>query len=130
VAGKTFVSFSLLAGANYRPGRSLGGRLGETMTEFVLFVALAFAMSDDGLAPRERVECPTTDAAIKRAEWLSQQYGNSGAIAFALQGGDLPQYEDAVLVRAFGEVPSDLSKFFNAKKAWDVRPEIAIPKSP
>lgn len=99
------------------------------MTDFVLFVALAFEMSDDELKPGERVECSTGDAAIEVAEALSQKYGNSGAIAFAQQGAQSTgQFEDAVLVRTFGEVPSDLSEFFNAQRAWDVRP-VPIPKS-
>ena len=92
------------------------------MTSIVLFVALGFGISDDGLEPRERVECPSADAAIKLAERLSQKYGNTGAIAFAQQGAlsIANEFEDAVLVRTFGKVPSDLSKFFGAKKAWDI----------
>jgi hypothetical protein len=89
----------------------------------LFFIALAFGMSEGGLAPGERVECTSHAAAIKLAEKLSQKYGNRGAIAFFQQrkkGSTVSGFDDAVLMRRFGEVPSDLGAFFNAERAWDV----------
>jgi hypothetical protein len=80
------------------------------MADVTYFVALPFVMSDDGPAPREGVECTSASAAIMRAETLSRIDGNVGAVAFSRTGDPaLGNFQDAVLLRAFGDVPSDLS---------------------
>jgi hypothetical protein len=74
------------------------------------YVALPFVMSDDGPAPREGVECMSASAAIIRAEALSRKEENIGAVAFSRTGDPaLGEFADAVSLRAFGDVPSDLS---------------------
>jgi hypothetical protein len=80
------------------------------MADVTYYVALPFVMSDQGLAPREGVECTSADAAIMRAAALSRKDGNTGAIAFSRTGDpSLGEFTDAILLRAFGDVPSDLS---------------------
>jgi hypothetical protein len=80
------------------------------MADVTYYVALPFVMSDQGPAPREGVECTTADAAIMRASALSHKDGNIGAVAFSRTGDpSLGEFSDAVLLRTFGDVPSDLS---------------------
>jgi hypothetical protein len=74
------------------------------MADVTYYVALPFAMSDDGPAPREGVECTSANAAIMRAESLSRKEENIGAVAFSRTGDpSLGEFADAVLLRAFGE---------------------------
>lgn len=80
------------------------------MGEVTYYVALPFVMADDGPAPNEGVECTSANAAIMRAESLSRIAGNVGAVAFSRTGDPaLGDFNDAVLLSAFGDVPSDLS---------------------
>ena len=80
------------------------------MADVTYYVALPFVMSDDGPAPREAVECTIANAAIMRAESLSRKEGHIGAVAFSRTGDPaLGEFSDAVLLRAFGNVPADLS---------------------
>jgi hypothetical protein len=80
------------------------------VADVTYYVALPFVMSDAGPAPGEGVECTSAAAAILCAEALSRKQENIGAIAFRRTGDpDVGEFADAVLLRAFGEVPSDLS---------------------
>lgn len=80
------------------------------MAGVTYYVALPFVMSDQGPAPHEGMECTSADAAIMRAAALSCKYGNVGAVAFSRTGDpSLGEFADAILLRAFGDVPSDLS---------------------
>lgn len=80
------------------------------MTEVTYYVALSFVMADDGPAPNEGIECMSANAAIMRADSLLRIAGNVGAVAFSRTGDPaLGDFNDAVLLRAFGSVPSDLS---------------------
>jgi hypothetical protein len=82
------------------------------MTDVTYFVALPFIAADDGVAPDEAVECFNPNAAVMRAESLSRKPGHVGAVAFSRTGvpatGD---FDDAKVIRKFGEVPEDLSAF-------------------
>jgi hypothetical protein len=77
-------------------------------------VALPFIRAEDGtIAPGEAIECRNARAAILRAEILSRIQGNVGAIAFSRTGDpDVGKFEDAVVLKKFGEVPSDLTMLF------------------
>lgn len=80
------------------------------MADVTYFVAMPFVPADDGLAPGEPVECTSAAAAITRAEALSRKEGHVGAVAFSRSGDPMAgEFSDAVLLRAFGDVPSDLS---------------------
>ena len=75
----------------------------------VYYVALPFVRVDDGLAPGEAVECPFEAAAIRRAQAMACNEAIAGAVAFSRQGSpDLGEFEDAVILKTFGEVPDDL----------------------
>jgi hypothetical protein len=75
------------------------------MADVTYYVALPFGPGDDGPEPREAIECTSASAAIRSAERMARTEGNSGSVAFSRTGDP-----DAVLLRAFGEVPGDLSK--------------------
>jgi hypothetical protein len=75
----------------------------------IYYVALPFTRLEDGLAPGQAVECPHEAAAIRRAEAMSCEPSNAGAVAFSRQGNaDLGEFEDAVILKTFGLVPDDL----------------------
>jgi len=74
----------------------------------IYHVALPFIRVEGGLAPGEAVECPHSAAAIRRAEGMAAREPNVGAVAFSRQGSaELGEFDDAVILRAFGEVPDD-----------------------
>jgi hypothetical protein len=80
------------------------------MPDVTYYVALPFGAGDDGPEPREAVECTSASAAIMRAERLARTEGHIGAVAFSRTGNPASgEFGDAVLLRSFGEVPSDLS---------------------
>ena len=74
------------------------------------YVALPFTPVDGGLAPGQAVECPHADAAIRRAHAMSRDPVNVGAVAFSRRGdAELGEFEDAVVLKTFGQVPDDLT---------------------
>jgi hypothetical protein len=80
------------------------------MADVTYYVALPFVAGDDGPEPREAVECTSASAAIMRADMLARTEGHIGAVAFSRTGDPgSGEFADAVLLKAFGEVPSDLS---------------------
>ena len=55
-------------------------------------------------------ECPSGAAAIRRAQALASGKANAGALAFSRSGDpNLGEFEDAVILKAFGEVPEDFA---------------------
>ena len=80
------------------------------MADVTYYVALPFCAGDDGPEPREAVECTSASAAIMRADMLARTEGHIGAVAFSRTGDPgSGEFSDAVLLKAFGEVPGDLS---------------------
>jgi hypothetical protein len=75
----------------------------------IYYVAMPFTPADGGgLAPGQAVECPSESTAVRRAEALARQEGHTGAVAFSRVGDpSLGEFEDAVILKAFGEVPDD-----------------------
>lgn len=74
----------------------------------VYYVALPFTRIEGGLAPGEVVECPHGAAAIRRAHTVASDKANAGAVAFSRAGDpNLGEFEDAVILKTFGEVPDD-----------------------
>jgi hypothetical protein len=75
----------------------------------IYYVAMPFTPADGGgLAPGQAVECPSESAAIRRAEALSRLETNAGAVAFSRRGDpNLGDFEDALILKSFGEVPDD-----------------------
>jgi hypothetical protein len=74
----------------------------------IYYVALPFVRVEGGLAPGEAFECPHAAAAIRRAEALAGLEAHAGAVAFSRQGSpDVGEFEDAVILKVFGDVPDD-----------------------
>lgn len=75
------------------------------------FVALPFVPTEEGVAPGQAQECPNEGSTLVRAEAMSRKDGNCGALAFKRTGTpDDGQYGDAVILKAFGQVPSNLDE--------------------
>jgi hypothetical protein len=82
------------------------------LTDVTYYVALPFGTDEDGPEPREAVEYTSANAAIRSAERMARTEGHIGAVAFSRTGDPgSDEFADAVLLKAFGEVPSDLSAF-------------------
>jgi hypothetical protein len=74
----------------------------------IYYVAMPFIALEQGLSAGQAVECPTGASAIRRAEAMSRSEPNVGAIAFSRSGDpNLGEFEDAVILKTFGEVPDD-----------------------
>jgi hypothetical protein len=81
------------------------------MADVTYYVALPFTVDDAGesiAGAGEELQSP--NAAMRRAETLSRQPGNIGAVAFSRTGDPaIGEFSDAVVLGQFGDVPSDLS---------------------
>ena len=56
-------------------------------------------------------ECQSATTALRRAEVLSRAAGHIGAVAFSRSGDPMMgEFSDAKLLKAYGNVPSDLSE--------------------
>lgn len=81
------------------------------MADVTYYVALPFTIDDEGepvAGSGEELQSPT--AAMRRAETLSRQPGNLGAVAFSRTGDPaIGEFSDALVLGQFGDVPSDLS---------------------
>ena len=75
------------------------------------YIALPFSRTEDGLAPGQAQELPNGMAAIRRAEEMSRDPANSGALAFQ-RGGDpnLGSFQPATILKTFGDVPENLDE--------------------
>jgi hypothetical protein len=74
----------------------------------IYYVALPFVRVEGGLAPGEAAERPHAGAAIRRAEAMSRNEANAGAVAFSRRGApDLGEFDDAVILKTFGDVRDD-----------------------
>jgi len=75
----------------------------------IYYVALPFTHIEGGsLAPGQAVECPHGNAAIRRAQAMSTDKTNAGAIAFSRHGDpEVGEFDDAVILKTFGDVPED-----------------------
>jgi hypothetical protein len=75
------------------------------------YVALPFVRTEDGIAPGDAQEMPNEGAAIRRAEAMSRVSTNAGALAFKRSGDPaMGSFNDAVILKTFGEVPDRLDE--------------------
>ena len=82
------------------------------MADVTYYVALPLGTGEDGPEPREAVERTSANAAIRSAERIARTEGHIGAVAFSRTGDPgSGQFADAVLLKAFGEMPSGMSAF-------------------
>jgi hypothetical protein len=80
----------------------------ETLT---YYVALPFVKSNDGVAPGHAMECQSEAQALSRTGTMSRDPANAGAIAFKRSGDPMMgDFSDAIVIRAFGEVPEKLDE--------------------
>jgi hypothetical protein len=75
------------------------------------YVALPFVRTEEGVAPGEAQEMPNEGAAIRRAETMSFDPTDAGALAFKRSGDpNLENFNDATILKSFGEVPESLDE--------------------
>jgi hypothetical protein len=75
------------------------------------YVALPFVKTEDGVAPGHAQEMPNEGAATRRAEAMSRDSVNAGALAFKRRGDpDMGNFNDATILKSFGEVPENLDE--------------------
>lgn len=81
------------------------------MPDISYYVALPFVVDDDGsVVPGSAEEFQSASTAIRRAETLARAPGMIGAVAFTRSGDPMTgDFKDATLLKAFGDVPADLS---------------------
>jgi hypothetical protein len=75
------------------------------------YVALPFVRTEEGVTPGEAQEMPNERAAIRRAESMSRDPANAGALAFKRSGDpNLGNFGDATILTTFGEVPANMDE--------------------
>jgi hypothetical protein len=75
------------------------------------YVALPFVRTEEGVAPGEAQEMPNERAAIRRAEAMSRDPANAGALAFKRSGDpNMRDFNVATILKSFGEVPENLNE--------------------
>jgi hypothetical protein len=75
------------------------------------YVALPFVRTEDGAVPGQAQECSNEFSAIRRAEVLSRDPLNAGALAFKRSGDpNVGSFGDATILKTFGEVPDNLDE--------------------
>jgi hypothetical protein len=75
------------------------------------YVALPFVKTEEGVAPGEAQEMPNESAAIRQAEAMSHDPTHAGALAFKRSGDpNMGNFNDATILKSFGEVPKNLDE--------------------
>ena len=69
------------------------------------YVALPFIRTEDGVAPGEAQECQSEGTAIRRAESMSRDPANAGAVAFKRAGDRMARQRLALSGRSAWMVP-------------------------
>ena len=94
--------------ATKRSGETRGIGIAMAVT---YFVALPFVRTEEGVAPGQAQEMPNEQAAIRRAESMSRDPANAGALAFKRSGDpNMGIFGDATILKTFGEVPENLDE--------------------
>jgi hypothetical protein len=75
------------------------------------YVALPFVRTEEGIAAGQGQECPTDISAIRRAESMSRDPVNAGALAFKRSGDpNIGSFGDATILKTFGDIPENLDE--------------------
>jgi len=76
------------------------------------YVALPFVKTEDGSAARQAMECQSAPEANRKAEIMSRDPTNVGALSF-MRSGDpsLGSFANAVVIKTFGDVPANWMNF-------------------
>jgi hypothetical protein len=75
----------------------------------IYYVALPFFPTQGGAGARRRRRVPNGNAAIRRAEAMAANAADAGAIAFSRSGDPSGDFEDAVILKTFDQVPDDFA---------------------
>jgi hypothetical protein len=79
--------------------------------EVGMSLPLPFIATEDGVAAGQAQEMPSEGAAMRRAEAMSRDNSNVGALAFKRTGDpSLGSFADATVLRSFGKVPENLDE--------------------
>ena len=75
------------------------------------YVALPFVRTEDGVAAGQAMECQSAPEANRKAEAMSHDPKNAGALSF-MRSGDPSQgnFADATILKKFGDVPENLDE--------------------
>ena len=75
------------------------------------YVALPFIKTEDGSAVGQAVECQSAPEANRKAEIMSRDPLNAGALSF-MRSGDpsLGSFADATILKKYGDVPDNLDE--------------------
>ena len=75
------------------------------------YVALPFVRTEDGSAAGRAQECQSAPEANRKAEVMSRDPANAGALAFKRTGDpSLGNFSDATILMKFGNVPNNLDE--------------------
>jgi hypothetical protein len=75
------------------------------------YVALPFVRTEDGIAAGQAQECQSAPEANRKAEAMSHNPLNVGALAFMRTGDpSLGNFADATILKKFGDVPDNLDE--------------------
>jgi hypothetical protein len=75
------------------------------------YVALPFVRTEEGVAAGQAQEMPNEPGAIRRAESMSRDPSNAGALAFKRSGDpNMGNFGEATILKTFGEVPENLDE--------------------
>ena len=75
------------------------------------YVALPTVRTEEGVAPGQGLEAQSESTAIRRAEGMSREPENAGAIAFKRTGDpNIGSFADAIILKTFGDVPDNLDE--------------------
>lgn len=75
------------------------------------YVAVPFLRTEDGIAAGQAQEMPSAAAAVRRAELMSRDPLNAGALAFRRSGDpNLGDFGEPTILKCFGEVPNSLDE--------------------
>jgi hypothetical protein len=75
----------------------------------IYYTALPFVRLENGsLALGEAAECPHSSAVIRRADAMSRNEANAGAVALAyVESPSHGEFEKGIILKTFGDVPDD-----------------------
>ena len=80
------------------------------------YVALPFLKTEDGIAAGQAQEMPSASAAIRRAELMSRDPNNAGALAFRRTGNpNSGEFGEPSVLKSFGDVPNNMDEIIMAE---------------
>ena len=76
------------------------------------YVAVPFIQTEECLVAGQAQECPNEPSAVRRAEVMSRDPKNAGALAFKRTGEPSQgNFGDAIVLKSFGLIPERLEEY-------------------